>query len=349
MANDSIRGRQNVLRLTNKSGGGLVEGDVVIVSSGTAAAVTTTTTAGLNTDVIGVALETIANDAVGRICITGYVPKINLSASASLGDTFATHTVAKQAAPNATRGTGAFGEVLGTGTTPAALLWGLPDPSGAGGMASDALWDAAGDLAIGTGANTGSKLAIGTANQILRVNSGATAPEWANGGMIEISDTTLGSAGTFDLTSIPQTYTHLIVQAILQPNDAAGGDPRVRMAFNNDRTFGNYTGTRNYWGTAGGTSAEGAGAIGPITNAAGIVANLGTFIWIWIPFYRNTSFKKVAWSKSMIFYAAASYAQEFFSVWATYNTAISRITLDIAETGKENFATGSRATLHGII
>ena len=348
MANDSIRGRQVVVRLTNKSGGGVVEGDVVIIDSTTAASFTTTTTAGLNTDIIGVVLETIAGDAIGRVCISGYVPKITLSGAASLGDTFATHTVAKQAARSASRGAGSFGEVLGTGTTPAALLWGLPDAIGAGGVASDSIWDAAGDLVIGTGANSGDRLAIGTANQILRVNSTATAPEWANGGMIQISDTTLSGTGTFDLTSIPQTYTHLIVQGILQPNNAVGADPRVRMAFNADTTWGNYTGARTYWGSGAGSGAEGAGAIGPITAAAGIVANLGTYIWIWIPWYRSTAFKKVAWSKSVVFYAAGSYVQEFYSVWATYNTAISRITLDVNEAGNQ-FAIGSRVTLHGII
>jgi hypothetical protein len=47
-----------------------------------------------------------------------------------------------------------------------------------GAMATDALWDAAGDLAYGTGSNTGARLAIGTARQVLLVNAGATAPEW---------------------------------------------------------------------------------------------------------------------------------------------------------------------------
>ena len=40
-------------------------------------------------------------------------------------------------------------------------------------------FDTAGDLVYGTGADTFSKLAIGTAGQVLQVNSGATAPEWA--------------------------------------------------------------------------------------------------------------------------------------------------------------------------
>lgn len=39
-------------------------------------------------------------------------------------------------------------------------------------------FDAAGDLIYGTGADTFTKLALGTAGQVLKVNSGATAPEW---------------------------------------------------------------------------------------------------------------------------------------------------------------------------
>jgi hypothetical protein len=42
--------------------------------------------------------------------------------------------------------------------------------------------DAAGDLLYGTAADTLSRLAIGTAGQVLKVNSGATAPEWGAAG-----------------------------------------------------------------------------------------------------------------------------------------------------------------------
>lgn len=51
--------------------------------------------------------------------------------------------------------------------------------SGGAAVATDAIWDAAGDLVYGTGNNAASRLAIGTAGQILKVNAGATAPEWA--------------------------------------------------------------------------------------------------------------------------------------------------------------------------
>lgn len=290
MANDSIRGRQNVLRLTNKSGGGLVEGDVVIVSSGTAAAVTTTTTAGLNTDVIGVALETIAADAVGRICITGYVPKINLSASASLGDTFATHTVAKQAAPNATRGTGAFGEVLGTGTTPAAVLWGLPDPSGAGGVASDAIWDAAGDIVQGTGANTAARLAIGTAGQGLRVNAGATALEYVTGGRALIAQVT-PTTTTASFTTIPATFNELLVTYVARSTKAAVTFEIASIFLNGDTTAANYQGERmSAYSTTQDDSACNSDII--VLTAANSAANSCTGGHFSIPFYASTTFKK---------------------------------------------------------
>jgi hypothetical protein len=48
-----------------------------------------------------------------------------------------------------------------------------------GSIATDTIWDAAGDLAVGTGADAAARLAKGTALQVLRVNSGATALEWA--------------------------------------------------------------------------------------------------------------------------------------------------------------------------
>lgn len=72
----------------------------------------------------------------------------------------------------------------------------------------------AGDLVYGTAADTMARLGIGTANQVLTVNSGATAPEWktpaAGGGMtlINTGGTTLSGATT-TISSIPGTYKNL--------------------------------------------------------------------------------------------------------------------------------------------
>ena len=44
-------------------------------------------------------------------------------------------------------------------------------------VATDTIWDAAGDLAVGTGANTAAKLAIGAAGSLLGVDAAGTAYE----------------------------------------------------------------------------------------------------------------------------------------------------------------------------
>lgn len=52
--------------------------------------------------------------------------------------------------------------------------------AGTGSMATDALWDAKGDLAGGTGANTAVKLVVGTNGQVLTADSGeTTGMKWA--------------------------------------------------------------------------------------------------------------------------------------------------------------------------
>lgn len=115
--------------LTNKSGGAVAKGDCVIIDTANAAAFTTTTTSPFLNGIIGVVIEPngIANNAAGMIQFAGPCGQINLSGSASVGDLFKTHTVAKQAvrhAPGILAGD--FGICTGTGTTPACILWGLP-------------------------------------------------------------------------------------------------------------------------------------------------------------------------------------------------------------------------------
>lgn len=48
-----------------------------------------------------------------------------------------------------------------------------------GGVAADTIWDAAGDLAVGSGADAAVRLARGSALQVLRVNAAGANLEWA--------------------------------------------------------------------------------------------------------------------------------------------------------------------------
>jgi len=67
--------------------------------------------------------------------------------------------------------TGAAWIVDSTGTATAVT-------TAAGAVATDAIWDAAGDLVQGTGANTAAKLSAGTAGKVLTSNGAAAALTW---------------------------------------------------------------------------------------------------------------------------------------------------------------------------
>lgn len=122
--------RTQVLYLTNKSGGAVVKGDVVIIDSANASAFDVDTSGAYINGAIGVVIEPagIADNSIGAIAIEGYVPQINLSGAATLGDLFKTHTVAGQAASHAAPfEAGDFGMVLEASATPQAMLWAIPN------------------------------------------------------------------------------------------------------------------------------------------------------------------------------------------------------------------------------
>jgi hypothetical protein len=85
--------------------------------------------------------------------------------------------------------------------------------------------DAKGDIIAATAADTVARLAVGTNGQVLTAASGqATGLEWAtpvSGGMTLISTTTLTGASV-TLSSIPQTYTNLLLY-IKDPKPATDG------------------------------------------------------------------------------------------------------------------------------
>jgi hypothetical protein len=130
---DLIRGRQTATRtLTNKSGGGVVQGDVVVIGDGaTDNAFTTTTTASFNARAVGVVMETIASNAAGLVAVGGWVPKVKTNAAVTRDHYLFSHTVAKQA-------TGAFGQALASSADPPAVIWPLPEGTAASGAPTGA-------------------------------------------------------------------------------------------------------------------------------------------------------------------------------------------------------------------
>lgn len=102
-------------------------------------------------------------------------------------------------------------------------------------------FDAAGDLVYGTGADTFTKLALGTAGQVLAVNSGATAPEWVtsssitNWTLLNAGGTALTGATTITVSTLSAKQMLILVDAA----SAASGD-QFSIRFNGDSGT-NYT------------------------------------------------------------------------------------------------------------
>ena len=144
----------------------------------------------------------------------------------------------------------------------------------------------AGDLAYrASTANAKTRLAIGTAGQVLTVNSGATAPEWttiSGGGLTLLSTTTLTGTST-TLSSISQDYVHLYLRIVGAYNSVTA-DTRVTLSINNDADdhyWGMY-GSQDSSGTATGAGPNGANfQLGRSSTSATLANknNSATFIY----------------------------------------------------------------------
>jgi hypothetical protein len=168
-------GRAVDIPLTNKSGGGVIPGDVVIVDTTNNDAFTTTTSASVIVGV-GVVQDTIANNAIGRVRFGGYAPLVNVNASVTRGHYGATYTVAKQATDIAARAAGTFCQFLTGGTTPDAIIF----PSDLGGTALTNPMTTKGDIIVADTGGTPTRLATGTAGQFLMANGAATFETFAS-------------------------------------------------------------------------------------------------------------------------------------------------------------------------
>jgi len=140
-------------------------------------------------------------------------------------------------------------------------------------------------------ANTNTRLGLGTAGQVLTVNSGATAPEWATpaagGGMTLLSTTTLAT-GTTTISGISGSYKHLFL--IVKNVYLSGSGEQVYLRMNGD-SGNNYAFGRV---ETVGTSVAGAGSaatseviLSRSTNSSA-AKNMGQY-QISIPRYTDTN------------------------------------------------------------
>ena len=170
------------------------------------------------------------------------------------------------------------------------------------------------------------RLAIGTAGQVLQVNSGATAPEWATpaggGGMTLISTTTLSGAST-TISSIPGTYKDLIF--IIQSFRPASDGSDLYLRFNGDSAANRHKWAQPAFADLTNSSFdETAGRIAPATDDG--ASNSLSFYEI--KDYANTSTWKIAVGWAMTNNNTTATNLNWQSTFVAYNQtgAISSLT-----------------------
>jgi hypothetical protein len=182
----------------------------------------------------------------------------------------------------------------------------------------------AGDIAYrASTANAKTRLAIGTAGQVLQVNSGATAPEWATisaGGMTSLASGSIAASATgFDLQSISGAYTDLVLYI---RNYSPSTSANLRLLLNNNSNtdytyiYNDYAST---WQIAQGQT------IIPLINLVN-ASTVGHAAWVVLRDYKNTtSFKSYQW------FATRLDNEPWFGNGFTRSTsAIDRITVSLS-------------------
>lgn len=105
-------------------------------------------------------------------------------------------------------------------------------------VATDAIWDAKGDMVSGTGADAAARTAVGTDGTVWTADAASTAgAKWAaasTGALTLLSTTTLGGAGTFDVSAISGAYNDLILVLIARGARVAQFTDEIQLRFNND-------------------------------------------------------------------------------------------------------------------
>jgi hypothetical protein len=212
--------------------------------------------------------------------------------------------------------------------------------------------DAKGDLLAGTADNALSRLAVGTADQLLVPSAAAgTGLAWAAAGGRVLYDSAHlgGAAATIDATGLDQNFRGLRLIAYLR-GDTAAASTTCLLRFNGDAAA-NYdvmradaaNATMTASNTLGGTSAE----VSPVIPANTATANFFGMLIVEIPFYAHASNNKIAYVMhcSKLTNAAADVRVGSHMIAWRSNAAINQITL---LPGAGNFQIASRVIIEGV-
>lgn len=128
---------------------------------------------------------------------------------------------------------------------------------------------ATGDILYASSATALARLGVGSAGQVLEMNSTATAPTWANPPMTLIATVTAaGTANTVSITNIPQTYTHIFIQYT---------DVRCSTAADSCYMRFNSNSGSSYWDIGGNVTAGAGGSTSAAATSFGTAGGANTY------------------------------------------------------------------------
>lgn len=242
-----------------------------------------------------------------------------------------------------------------TGSVLLAALPGSAMGGGSGSVATDSIWDAKGDLAAGTGANTASKLTVGANGYALHADSTqSTGLIWLPGAPVklydyEVSGSDKASIDTnVDGTTVANFTGYDILEIwLIGRTDEAITRSSALITFNND-TGANYD-IEQFRGLGTGTAAAGAVAQTSLSielPGASASANYASTGRMSIVGYASTTFYKTMEMLTGYNHATAgsNFASLYIGSWRN-TAAITRI--KIAATSTNKLKVGSRLIVYG--
>lgn len=163
---------------------------------------------------------------------------------------------------------------------------------------------------------------------------------------ILIGSTTVGSGGATNInfTSIPATYTDLLLIASLRNTDSASS---LALAITINGSTANFSNVYLSGGGSGGTSTGTSGRYIGEYNAATSTASTFTSLKVYIPNYLSSLNKSMSVDSAQEDDASVAYLTSSSNLWSD-SSAITSIGLTRLANGIGNFAQYSTAYLYGI-
>ena len=204
--------------------------------------------------------------------------------------------------------------------------------------------DAKGDLLVGVAADSISRLAVGSNDQVLTADSStSTGLKWAtpaSGSLTQIQSITASNQANVEFTSIPQTYQNLYI--VINQNKPASDGAQLWVRLNSDATASRYRNVTTFGNVGNGTFGDNRYEL--LQTADNTVSN--SLIIMDVYNYTNTTTFKVAKGLAVSNDSTTATNSAVYYTYGVYNqtNAITSL-LFLASTG--NITSGT-FTLYGV-